>query len=131
MHRLTADDFGLSQIGQISVNVHDLGRAVGFYRNTLGMKFLFEAPNMAFFDCGGVRLMLAVPTDPQFDHPGSIVYYRVADIHAAFDTLSSRGARFENEPHLVARLPDHELWMAFVRDADGNLLALMSEIRPA
>jgi len=123
--------FSLTQIGQISVNVHDVQQATAFYRDTLGIKFLFETPKMSFFDCGGVRLMLGVPEKPEFDHPGSIIYYRVEDIQAACDVLASRGVHFEGKPHLVARLPDHELWMAFRRDIDNNLLALMSEVRRA
>ena len=126
-----AANFGLTRIGQISINVHDVKRATAFYRDVLGLKFLFEAPNLAFFDCGGVRLMLGPPEKPEFDHPGSILYYRVEDIQAAYDVLRSRGVQFEGEPHLVARMPDHELWMAFLRDLDHNLLALMSEIRRA
>lgn len=120
--------FGLSSIGQIAVNVHDVGKATAFYRDTLGMKFLFDAGHMAFFDCGGVRLMLSLPDKPEFDHPSSIIYYRVADIQQACDVLSSRGVRFEEKPILVARLPDHDLWLASFRDVDNNLLALMSEV---
>lgn len=120
----------LSQIGQIAVNVHDLERAVAFYRDTLGMRFLFQVPNMAFFDCGGVRLMLGTAEKPEFDHPASILYYKVDDIQTAWQTLSSQGVRFEGEPHLIARMPDHELWMAFFRDSEENMLALMSEVRP-
>ena len=123
--------FGLTQIGQISVNVHDVQQATAFYRDTLGIKFLFETPKLSFFDCGGVRLMLGVPEKPEFDHPGSIIDDRVEDIQAAYDVLASRGVHFEGKPHLVARLPDHELWMAFLRDIDNNLLALMSEVRRA
>ena len=126
----TAAQFaGLSRIGQIAVNVHDLQKAVAFYRDTLGMRFLFEVPRLAFFDCGGVRLMLGPPEGPEFDHPGSIIYYLVEDIENAHKTLSSRGVRFENKPHLIARMPDHELWMAAFRDPDGNILELMSEVR--
>jgi catechol 2,3-dioxygenase-like lactoylglutathione lyase family enzyme len=121
--------FGLSQIGQISINIHDVKKAVEFYRDTLGMKFLFEVPTMAFFDCGGVRLMLGLPVKPEFDHPGSIIYYKVEDIQAAFETLSARGVQFEAKPHRVAQLTDHDLWLAFLRDVDNNLLALMSEVR--
>ncbi len=120
--------FGLSCIGQVSVTVHDVKKAIAFYRDTLGMTFLFEVPKMAFFDCGGVRLMLAIPEKPEFDHPGSIIYYRVEDIQSACEVLSSRGVRFEAKPHLVARLQDHDLWMAFLRDIDNNVLALMSEV---
>ncbi len=118
----------LNQIGQIAVNVHDVKRAINFYRDILGMKLLFEIPNAAFFDCGGIRLMLSLPEKPEFEHAVSIIYYTVADIQAAFQTLSSRGVQFEGEPHLIARMPDHDLWMGFFRDSEGNLLALMSEV---
>jgi methylmalonyl-CoA/ethylmalonyl-CoA epimerase len=121
----------LSQIGQISVTVHDLDRAVAFYRDVLGMKFLFQAPpKLAFFDCGGIRLMLGVPEAAELDHPGSILYYKVDDIQATWKALSDHGADLRGEPpHLLARMPDHELWMAFFRDTEGNTLALMSEVR--
>jgi catechol 2,3-dioxygenase-like lactoylglutathione lyase family enzyme len=123
-----AAEFGLSSIGQISVNVHDVKRATEFYRDTLGMKFLFEAGHMAFFDCGGVRLMLSMPDKPEFDHPSSFIYYRVADIQHSYETLLSRGVSFEEKPTFVARMPDHDLWMAFFRDPDNNPLVLMSEV---
>jgi methylmalonyl-CoA/ethylmalonyl-CoA epimerase len=123
---------GLERIGQIAVNVHDLERAIRFYRDTLGMRFLFEAPpQMAFFDCGGVRLMLGVASEPAFDHPASIIYYRVADIQAAHEALIGRGVTFTEPPNLVAKLPDHDLWLAFFRDSEHNLLGLMSEVRAA
>lgn len=93
------------------------------------MKFLFDVPTMAFFDCGGVRLMLGVAEKPEFDHPASIVYYTVEDIHKTHEILTSRGVQFESNPHLVARMPDFELWMAFFRDLDNNMLALMSEVK--
>jgi methylmalonyl-CoA/ethylmalonyl-CoA epimerase len=123
------DHFGLRRIGQIAINVHDLSAATRFYRETLGMEFLFEVPGMAFFDCGGVRLMLGVASEPQFDHRSSILYYKVPDIHAAATTLEARGVKFTSQPHLVAKLPDHELWLAFFQDPDHNVLALMSEVR--
>lgn len=120
----------LSRIGQIFVTAHDLDRAVAFYRDTLGMRFLFQAPpKMAFFDCGGVRLMLGVPEEPEFDHPSSILYYKVDDIQAAWAALRDRGAELLREPHLTARMPDHELWIGFFKDSEGNTLALMSEVR--
>lgn len=121
--------FGIERIGQIAINVHDLARAVRYYRDTLGMRFLFEVPRMAFFDCGGVRLMLGLPDRPELDHPASIIYYKVPDIQAAHETLRERGVRFLTEPHLVARLPDHELWLADFRDSEHNIVALMSEVR--
>jgi len=122
-----ASPFGLSIIGQIAVTVTDVDRAIAFYRDTLGIPFLFRVPNMGFFDCGGIRLMLTGSEKPgeQFS---SILYFKVPDIHAAFQAMTSRGATFEGDPHLVARLASHELWMAFFRDPDRNLLALMSEV---
>jgi predicted enzyme related to lactoylglutathione lyase len=120
----------LSCIGQISITVRDLGRAVAFYRDTLGMRFLFEVPpKMAFFDCGGMRLMLAMPEEPEFDHPSSILYYKVDDIHEAWKGLVEAGVDLRREPHLIARMQDHEVWMAFFRDSEGNTLALLSEVR--
>jgi len=121
--------FGLGPIGQIAVPVADIDRAVAFYRDALGMRFLFQAPpGLGFFDCAGVRLMLDLPAKAQAGQ-GSVLYFKVADIQAAFATLKGRGVAFEGEPHLIARMPDHELWMAFFRDPDRNLLALMAEVR--
>lgn len=123
------ETFGLAQIGQIAVPVADLDRAVAFYRDVLGMRFLFQAPpGLAFFDCGGVRLLLDVPAKTSSEVVGSIIYYKVPDIQAAYATLTVRGVVFEQAPEFVARLPNHNLWMAFFRDPDGNLLALMSEV---
>lgn len=123
--------FGLSEIGQIAIPVSDLERANTFYRDTLGMKFLFQAPpGLGFFDCSGVRLMLDASLESQTEKRSSVIYHKAADIQTAFQTLSTRGVSFEAEPHLVAKMPDHELWMAFFRDPDKNLLALMSEVRP-
>jgi catechol 2,3-dioxygenase-like lactoylglutathione lyase family enzyme len=119
----------LSQIGQIAVNVRDLDRAVTFYQQTLGMKLLFRMPTMAFFDCSGVRLMLAPPEKPEFDHPASVIYYKVADLPAVHTALAAAQVKFEAPPHLIARMPDHDLWMAFLRDSEGNLVGLMSEVR--
>ncbi len=122
--------FGLARIGQISVPVGDIDRAIAFYRDTLGMRFLFRAPpGLGFFDCAGVRLMLDAPAKVAGATGASVLYYQVDDLQAAFETLVARGVAFEAKPHLVAKLPDHELWMAFFRDPDRNLLALMSEKR--
>jgi methylmalonyl-CoA/ethylmalonyl-CoA epimerase len=128
---MTTTDVSLGRIGQIGVIVHDLERAVGFYRDALGMHFLFQAPGLAFFDCGGVRLMLSAPERPEFDHPASIIYYQVDDVQLAYTTLSMRGVAFIDAPHLIAKMPDHELWMAFFNDSEGNTLGLMSEVRDA
>lgn len=130
MNESVAGAFGLSRIGQIAVPVSDFERAVFFYRDVLGMRFLFQAPpDLAFFDLNGIRLMLDGPARARAGS-SSVIYYEVPDIHAAFDTLSSRGVQFEARPHLVVRMPDHDLWMAFLRDPDKNLLALMSEVKP-
>lgn len=114
----------LLQVEQIAVIVHDLDRAVQFYRDVLGLPFLFQVPQMAFFQCGDVRLMLGIPSEPEFDHLSSIIYYRVADIAATHRTLVERGVTFRGEPHVVHRAADHELWMAFFYDVDRNTLAL-------
>ena len=125
-----APHFALQRIGQIAVVVKDVARATRFYKETLGMRLLFEAPpGLAFFDCGGVRLMLSPPEGPDTPAASSIIYYVVPDIQGAHATLSARGVEFVGPPHVVASLPDHDLWMAFLRDTEGNLLALMSEVR--
>ena len=121
--------FGLGRIGQIAVTVGNLERAVAFYRDTLGMALLFQVPNMAFFDCGGIRLMLGL-AEKQGEIFSSVIYYKVDQIQQAYEMLSSRGVEFEAKPHLIAKMPDHDLWMAFFRDPDRNLLALMCELRP-
>jgi catechol 2,3-dioxygenase-like lactoylglutathione lyase family enzyme len=124
----TQSEFSLTQIGQIAINVHDVARATAFYAEFLGMKHLFSVSGLSFFDCGGIRLMLTSPEQPEFDHPSSILYYRVPDIHAAHETLSSRGVQFEDTPHRVASMETFDLWMAFFRDSEGNLLGIMCEI---
>jgi len=115
---------------QIAVNVHDVPRAVAFYRDVVGLPLLFEVPpKMAFFMCGSVRLMLSLPDAPQYDHPGSILYYKVDDIGASYQALKAKGVVFGGEPHMIARMPDHELWLADFMDSEGNNAALMSEVR--
>lgn len=130
MASTAAGPFGLSTIGQIGTTAANLEQAVSFYRDMLGLKLLFQVTNMAFFDCGGVRLMISGAEKPGEQY-SSVLYFKVPDIHRAFATLTERGVTFDREPHLVARMSDHELWMAFFRDPERNLLALMSEVRPA
>jgi methylmalonyl-CoA/ethylmalonyl-CoA epimerase len=118
---------GLSRIHQISMRAHDVDRAVRFYRDTLGLPFLFAAPpRLAFFDCDGVRLMLSTP-EPGFDHPGSVLYFAVDDIRQMHETLTSRGVAFRTAPHKIATLADREVWLADFEDTEGNTLAIMSE----
>jgi predicted enzyme related to lactoylglutathione lyase len=121
----------LSKIAQIAINVHDVDRATAFYRDVLVLPHLFRAGQLSFFNCGGVRLMLSPPEKSEFDHPSSILYFQVEDIRAAFQRLKSAGVTFKDEPHLIARMPTHELWMTFFHDTEGNLLALMSEVSNA
>lgn len=121
--------FGLREVGQISIPVRDLERATGFYQDVLGLTHLFDAPpQMAFFDCGGIRLLLGTLEGEESERPASILYYRVDDIQAAYDILTKRGALFEREPGPIHRTDTYELWMAFLRDSEDNLLALMSEV---
>jgi len=124
-------DVQLSRIRQIAIVAKDVKRATAFYRDVLELPFLFEAPpNLAFFDCGGVRLMIST-AEGEFDHPGSTLYFLVEDIIAAQKTLAEKGAQFFEKPHVIARLPDHDLWLTEFRDSEGNPMALMSEIRGA
>jgi methylmalonyl-CoA/ethylmalonyl-CoA epimerase len=126
---MNASAVGISRLGQIAINVKDLDRATGFYKDMLGMRMLFSTGSLTFFDCGGVRLMLSRAEKPEFDHPSSVLYFIVPDIQAAHQQMKSAGARFEDDPHLIAKMPDHDLWMTFFRDTEDNLLALMSEVR--
>ncbi len=121
---------GITRLGQIQIRTHDVERAADFYEKVLGLKLLFKAPpGLAFFDCNGVRLMLDRPEKPEFDHAASILYFAVPDIQAAHVDLKEKGVRFEDEPHMIAKMPDHDLWMTFFRDSEDNLLALMSEVK--
>jgi methylmalonyl-CoA/ethylmalonyl-CoA epimerase len=118
----------IKNIGQISIVVHDLARATAFYRDTLGLPLLFTAPNLAFFDCGGVRLMLGPAETPELDHPSSILYFRVPDLNSAHQRLVDLGVQIVAPPRLIAPMPSHDLWMNAFRDSEGNILELMSEV---
>jgi len=125
---LRKTSLSLSHIGQIAVPVKDLKRAVAFYRDTLGMPFLFQAGDrLAFFNCNGVRVMLDIP-EAEFAHPSSVLYFKVGDIQAAYGELKDKSVRFRGEPHVIAEMPDHTLWMAFFHDTEGNIMAIMSEV---
>jgi predicted enzyme related to lactoylglutathione lyase len=119
---------GIARLGQVAIPVKDVARATAFYREVLGLSFLFAAGQLAFFDCGGVRLMLDRPGNPEFDHPSSILYFSVPDIQAAHRKLVDAGVAIVEEPHIIAPMPDHDLWMSFFRDTEGNVMALMSEV---
>jgi methylmalonyl-CoA/ethylmalonyl-CoA epimerase len=127
---MSMTEIGIARIGQVQIRAEDVERAANFYEHVLGLKLLFKAPpGLAFFDCGGVRLMLERPAKAEFDHASSVLYFAVSDIKAAHTRLKEKGARFEDEPHMIARMPDHDLWMTFFRDSEENLLALMSEVK--
>jgi methylmalonyl-CoA/ethylmalonyl-CoA epimerase len=119
-----------ARIGQIAVVCKDVARARAFYRDTLGLRHLFDAgPNLSFFDCGGVRLMLTTGETTDLQRMSSMVYYFVGDIEAVWRDLSSRGVAFPEEPHLIAKMPDHDLWLAAFTDTEGNMLGIMEERR--
>ena len=121
---------GITRLGQIQIRTADVERAADFYEKVLGLKLIFKAPpGLAFFDCNGVRLMLDRPEKPEFDHASSILYFAVPDIQAAHASLKAQGVRFADEPHMIARMPDHDLWMNFFHDTEDNMLALMSEVK--
>ena len=117
-----------SRIGQIAIVCKDVARARDFYRDALGLRHLFDAgPNLSFFDCGGTRLMLS--TQEGEPTGTSVLYYLVPDIDAAKRDLVAKGVKFIDEPHMIAKMPDHELWLGEFRDPEGNVLALMEERR--
>ncbi len=122
--------FGLSSIAQVAVRIHDIPRAVEFYRDKLGIPFLFEAPGLAFFQAGEIMLMLSHPSAPEFDHPASILYFQVDDIDRAYRTLAGRGVPFQDQPHRVHKAPDYELWMCFFHDPEQNTMAIREMRKP-
>ena len=120
---------GIGKLDQVAIRVDDLARAVVFYRDVLNLPHLFTAGDkLAFFDCNGTRLMLSKPEKAEFDHPGSILYFKVPDIHKAHATLIERKVRIEDPPHLIAKMGKYDLWMTFFRDSENNLLALSCDI---
>lgn len=124
-------EYKLSEIRQIAITVADVGIALPFYRDVLGLKFLFSAgPNLAFLSAGSVRIMLSTPQGAGAVGQNSVLYFKVSNIAAAHAAIVDHGARNERAPQLTAKMPDHELWVGFVRDPDGNLIGLMEERRP-
>ena len=119
----------IEQIGQIAIAITELTRSVEFYRDVLGLELLFEvAPDLAFFQCAQTRLMLTTLQGAEEDHNTSAIYYKVSDIEGATLALKERGAVFEREPQLAAKMDDHELWIGFIRDPDANLVGIMAEM---
>jgi len=121
---------GITNVGQIAIAVSDIHQAMTFYRDGLGLTLLFEVPpSMAFFDCGGTRLMLTTLQGEAKDHRTSVIYYKVAELAKATEALKARGLKFEREPELAAKMEDHELWIGFLRDPDENLIGIMAEVK--
>jgi methylmalonyl-CoA/ethylmalonyl-CoA epimerase len=119
----------LSTIAQIALPAQDLDRCVAFYKEKLGMRHLFSAPpGLAFFDCDGIRLMLSLPEGGSTQASGSVIYFKVADIQTAYKTFCERGVTFVDQPHLIAKLEKVEIWMAFFKDSENNLLSITSEV---
>lgn len=125
----TEIDLQLGMLGQIAMPVRDFEQGVRFYRDVLKLPFLYQYPPLAFFDCGGVRLLVEVPESAEFQNHSSVLYFKVDDLDGAYAELSRRLVEFIDPPHLIAKMPDHELWMAFFKDGQGNTLALMQERR--
>ena len=122
-------DLSQATVGQLLIPVEELDRAIGFYRDVLGLQFLFSAPpQMSFFKCGNVRLLIGVHDHDGPRERGSQVYFSVGDIRAVYETLAGRGVAFHAAPHVVHRTATSQLWLAEFSDPDGNHLALMSEV---
>ena len=117
----------ISHIGQIALNVRDVDRAEKFFGETMGFRKLFRFGDLSFFDCAGVRLLLEKANSEDEAKKSSVLYFRCADIALAVRELKSRGVRFSSPPHLIAKMDDHDLFMAFFTDPDGHILALMHE----
>ncbi len=128
MNDLSHDAVHFDTIGQIAITVRDLARSKAFYTDTLGMKFLFDAGSMVFFQCGDIRLMIGAAPDPSAPRGGTILYFKVGNIQETHERLKDFGVVVLKAPHLVAKMPDHDLWMAFLNDPDENVLGVMSEM---
>ncbi|MFT5370273.1 MAG: methylmalonyl-CoA/ethylmalonyl-CoA epimerase [Candidatus Latescibacterota bacterium] len=119
------ESFGLTKIQQIAIGVDDLEKSTAFYRDQLGMQFLFGAGHMSFFNCDGLRFML---TTLKHNDANSLIYFDVPDIQTAFETLKNRGVSFDDEPHTVHETDTMAIWMTFFKDLEGNILAISSEV---
>lgn len=125
-----AMELGITKVGQIALNVADVDRAVAFYRDVLELPFLFRFGDLAFLQCGEVRLLLEKSQGATETPGNSILYYQVSDIQQAYATLQARDVHFIDEPHMIAKMADHDLWMVFFHDSEANTVALMCEVRP-
>lgn len=121
------DGVRLGKLQQVALVQHDVAKAVPFYRDGLGLPLLFETNGLAFFDAGGVRLMLSPPSSAELDHRNSILYFDVPDVERAHADLQARGVPFDDAPHLVGKTPTYEVWMTFCRDPEGNLIGVSEQ----
>lgn len=119
----------IRKLGQVALPVRDLDRAITFYQNILGLSYIWSNAHLAFFQMGETRLLLELPESPEFDHPGSVLYFDVGDMDEAVNALSARGLVFDDRPHHIGDLGDVAVWMTFFHDSEGNLLALQCERR--
>ena len=117
----------LGPLAQVAVTFHDVPGAVAWYRDVLGLPLMFETNGMAFFAMGDVRLMMTAPEKPEYDHPASVLYFKVSQIDDAYAALAARGATFEDTPHLVATMGRTAIWMFFVRDPEQHLIGITEE----
>ncbi len=120
---------GIEKVRQIRVPVQDLERAAAFYQDVLGLSLLFQTDRMAFFECGGLRLLLNLPEKEEFAHASSVIYFQVEDLPTVYNEIATKGVSFPIEPHVAAKIEQTETWMAFFKDTEGNTLALMSEVQ--
>ncbi|KGR79816.1 VOC family protein [Ureibacillus manganicus] len=119
----------IQKVGQVGVPVKDLERALEFYKDKLGLSLLFNTDRLAFFDCDGIRLLLSLPEAEEFNHPSSVIYFQVANINESYERLESKEVTFIDEPHVVGKMGQTEIWMAFFKDTEDNIHALMSEVQ--
>lgn len=118
---MAENPFSITKIGQISIPVHDIERSIEFYRDVLELPFMFSAPNMAFFECNGTRILLSIPEEEQYDHASSIFYFSVDDIQSSYEQLQTRGVTFQGEPHMIARLGETGWLSSKIRTATPML----------
>ncbi|SOC39314.1 VOC family protein [Ureibacillus acetophenoni] len=118
----------IQKVGQIGVPVKDLNRALEFYKDKLGLSLLFNTDRLAFFNCDGLRILLSLPETEEFNHPSSVIYFQVSDIKESFQQLLNKEVTFIDEPHVVGKMGNTEIWMAFFKDTEDNIHALMSEV---
>jgi catechol 2,3-dioxygenase-like lactoylglutathione lyase family enzyme len=121
----------IQKVGQVGIPVKNMERAIKFYKETLQLPLLFKTDNLAFFDCDGVRLLLSLPETEEFANASSVLYFQVENIHASYEKLKAKDVRFIDEPHIVGKMGQTEIWMAFYKDSEENTHAFMSEVTGA